>query len=329
MTLYVKNRNNEHQCSRTVTVDAAPPSTACSDMIDNDGDGLVDMNDTGCRSRGDDDESNGYARVITACSDGIDNDNDGFTDLKDIGCQNAYDNSEKNPEDVILTGGEIAQQICLTESKKKVSFIDIEDSFAKDVVLDLAGSYYSGTAGGFKGDTVIEGYRTNQGAEFRGDQPIRRDEAIKILTLASCLVEYDENGIDDTQKFNYKDPEFQREDYWAKKFAYRAANRGLINKVSRMHPESNVTRGEFAKMLVLLDQKLRGTKIENCERGEELSADMDFKHWSCRYFKTLDKLEIAGGITDRNGNYRLYPNGILDRANAAVWLNNYVSVINK
>ncbi len=61
----------------------------CSDGEDNDGDGLVDMEDPGCDSPQDDDESG-----IFQCSDGEDNDGDGLVDMEDPGCDSPQDNDE-------------------------------------------------------------------------------------------------------------------------------------------------------------------------------------------------------------------------------------------
>lgn len=96
---------------------------ACNDNEDNDGDGLIDLNDPGCVNGSDldetdipecangvDDDSNGqidfpddiscssYAdndeNGLAACADNIDNDGDGQIDLLDSGCDNAADSSE-------------------------------------------------------------------------------------------------------------------------------------------------------------------------------------------------------------------------------------------
>ncbi len=75
-------------------------TTACSDGLDNDNDGLIDLDDPGCADLTDNDE---YNEVIspepeptTACSDGLDNDNDGLIDLDDPGCKNTNDDNENN-----------------------------------------------------------------------------------------------------------------------------------------------------------------------------------------------------------------------------------------
>ena len=57
---------------------------ACADGIDNDGDGAIDRDDSGCDDQNDDHE--GDAERGAACSDGVDNDGDGATDAVDAGC---------------------------------------------------------------------------------------------------------------------------------------------------------------------------------------------------------------------------------------------------
>jgi hypothetical protein len=68
---------------------------ACSNRIDDDGDGKTDFagHDSGCSSPEDRSEKN------PACSDGKDNDGDGEIDFAghDLDCSSATDPSEKNP----------------------------------------------------------------------------------------------------------------------------------------------------------------------------------------------------------------------------------------
>ena len=68
---------------------------ACSDGWDNDGDGLIDLEDSGCASANDDSEvphdtncssPNDPSERDPECSDGIDNDGDAVIDLSDPGC---------------------------------------------------------------------------------------------------------------------------------------------------------------------------------------------------------------------------------------------------
>jgi hypothetical protein len=60
------------------------PPTACSNGLDDDGDGVTDFpNEKGCESSRDDDEVD---PAVTQCSDGIDNDGDQLVDSEDPQC---------------------------------------------------------------------------------------------------------------------------------------------------------------------------------------------------------------------------------------------------
>jgi hypothetical protein len=65
--------------------------TACGDGVDNDGDGSVDLADSGCAVAIDPLEGDPEA---PHCSDGFDNDEDGLLDLLDPGCSDAADAAE-------------------------------------------------------------------------------------------------------------------------------------------------------------------------------------------------------------------------------------------
>lgn len=76
----------------------ASAPAACSDGIDNDGDGRIDYPaDPGCVSPDDADEQDPLPPPA-ACQDGLDNDGDGRVDFPDDpGCASATDNDETNP----------------------------------------------------------------------------------------------------------------------------------------------------------------------------------------------------------------------------------------
>jgi lysophospholipase L1-like esterase len=87
-----------------VDPDPFEPPLICDDGIDNDGDGLIDLADPGCK-----DASAG--REDPQCNDGIDNDGDAAIDLDDPQCGAAWDNREAartgcglGPELVLLLG---------------------------------------------------------------------------------------------------------------------------------------------------------------------------------------------------------------------------------
>lgn len=83
------------QKSITVTIPTGP---ACSDGLDNDGDGLIDLADPGCSSATDTSEE-------IECQDGINNDTaDTNIDLADLGCMNASDDTEDPNPPPVPTG---------------------------------------------------------------------------------------------------------------------------------------------------------------------------------------------------------------------------------
>ena len=96
----------------TITTCAAPPQ--CSDGLDNDNDGLRDIDDPSCHTDGnpgnpgsynpnDNDESS-----PPQCSDTFDNDGDGLPDSQDPGCHtdgNAGNPASYNPNDNSEAGG--------------------------------------------------------------------------------------------------------------------------------------------------------------------------------------------------------------------------------
>jgi enterochelin esterase-like enzyme len=64
---------------------------ACSDDIDNDEDGMIDLDDDDCHTTSGRSES---AASVSRCQDGIDNDLDGRIDAEDPGCIQPSDNGE-------------------------------------------------------------------------------------------------------------------------------------------------------------------------------------------------------------------------------------------
>ncbi len=71
---------------------ASPAQSQCSDGVDNDRDGAIDLADFSCQN---DSKNNDESLPKAQCQDGIDNDGDGAIDLADFSCQN---NSQKNDE---------------------------------------------------------------------------------------------------------------------------------------------------------------------------------------------------------------------------------------
>lgn len=77
------------------SIDCACVAYQCSDGQDNDGDGLVDLQDPGCPSP----QGNNESSATSQCQDGADNDGDGAADFPaDFSCSARTDNDEANPK---------------------------------------------------------------------------------------------------------------------------------------------------------------------------------------------------------------------------------------
>ncbi|MBD3313712.1 PKD domain-containing protein [Candidatus Woesearchaeota archaeon] len=101
---------------------------ACSDNFDNDGDGLVDLDDPGCEDGEDDDETDPV--TLPECSDGIDNDGDGLVDMDDPDCSSSDDDSEDEDN-----GGDVPQ-VALLFPEDGASFQTSQITFIYGVVDD-------------------------------------------------------------------------------------------------------------------------------------------------------------------------------------------------
>lgn len=112
---------------------------ACSDKIDNDGDGYTDYpSDPGCSSKTDNSELN----LNIQCDDGLDNDGDTQIDYPDdAGCSSPTDNDETNCGDGICEGGEVCD-VCVADCGHCNSCSDTDGG----IVL-----YVQGTVSGYSG----------------------------------------------------------------------------------------------------------------------------------------------------------------------------------
>jgi hypothetical protein len=88
-------------CSAVDSGFAKPPVAICSDGLDNDGDGLIDLNDPGCK--GDPNRNTEKDPDGPACDNGRDDDGDGVSDYRtdangDPGCLSPTDDSENDAD---------------------------------------------------------------------------------------------------------------------------------------------------------------------------------------------------------------------------------------
>ncbi|MEZ4472219.1 MAG: hypothetical protein R3F60_15775 [bacterium] len=91
--IFVEQGFLELMAARTVTVVVQSNIRACNNLVDDDGDGLIDLADPGCEEGLDNSEVD--PAEVPECSDGIDNDDDGLIDWPDDdGCFAAGDRDE-------------------------------------------------------------------------------------------------------------------------------------------------------------------------------------------------------------------------------------------
>ena len=84
-----------------VWVPAENTDYACSDGIDNDGNGYTDCADNNCKQLSVCCVKTGDENTVAACSDGIDNDCDGYVDCGDFSCKGGNSKDSKATEESI------------------------------------------------------------------------------------------------------------------------------------------------------------------------------------------------------------------------------------
>ena len=166
---------------------------ACSDGVDNDGDGKIDFPfEPGCDSPSDDDETD--PATPSVCSNGADDDNDMATDFPaDYGCSSAAGTSEifcapeTNPTALITTTpvtgttmgltSDFASHSCQSSSSGPDTVLALQLPVAVDtLVLDLSSSSY---------DTVLSVRDLTCGTELGCDDDSGDPGAQSKLTMTS------------------------------------------------------------------------------------------------------------------------------------------------
>ena len=166
----------------------------CSDGLDNDGDGLVDLADPGCESAADLSEHGD-----NACDDGLDNDADGLTDWpNDPDCLDAMDTAELKPSLVGSDAGPTARGF---DKKGKYAFysdgyffkiIDVSNPAAPNLIGSC--SYQSGEyCYGYANDIFVNGnyaYLASGWPDILGIIDISNPAVPKQIGGASGIDEY-------------------------------------------------------------------------------------------------------------------------------------------
>lgn len=269
---------------------------------------------------------------VTQCNDGKDNDGDGKIDLKDAGCIDALDDDEENHQEVItkkasakevVSKYETAGFSCL-DKVKYIKYKDLKNTNLSDDVIDTI--YLLSQLANEKRAIVI-GYDADDdnGRVFKADSNIRRDEAAKIAYVGTCF----ESFLDATNNLRFKSVGYKdiSSKDWSVDIINAMTNADIIGGYSdnKFHPEQNVSRAEFIKILVdiylLENPKAKFTKYDPKKYD---FWDVDEKDWHKDYMATAFELGIVKGFKHQ-GQYVLNPDFDLTRAEAAVLMNNFLA----
>jgi uncharacterized repeat protein (TIGR01451 family) len=147
--IYNPNGTSEYNPSASSSSSSSSVSHAqCSDGIDNDFDGAIDTQDSGCYTNGyyDPNDNSEYAAQSSSssssssvyhpqCSDGIDNDNDGAIDFYDSGCYvNGYYDANDNSEYAVQSS-----------SSSSSSSAQINGSFTVNIISNVTNVHVGDT----------------------------------------------------------------------------------------------------------------------------------------------------------------------------------------
>lgn len=304
----------------------------CADGKDNDGDGWYDLDDPGCDSALDDDETHQAATNIPECADGIDNDGDGKIDGKDGGCVNAFDDDETNePEKItkkatakeVVKKYEAAGLSCL-DKVKYIKYNDIEESSYSEAIVD---TIYLLSQLANENKAIVIGYDDPEesGRLFGPDLNIRRDEAVKIAYVGTCF----ETFLEDANNLDVSDAGYGdiSSSDWSDDIVNALSNAGIISGYSdgNFYPGQNVTRAEFIKILVDI-YLLQNTDAEfsTFDPDEHPFLGIDENDWHRDYMATAYDLGIIEGYKYQD-KVVLNPDIDITRSEAAVLMNNYLA----
>ena len=150
------------------------PNPECSDGIDNDGNGQTDYPaDAGCSSAADDDES-----ANAQCADGIDNDGDGNVDLADAGCSSAGDNSEGSPQ-ANLESFDVSPNLVRSGDRVTVSWA--AENVQSCTATGTNGDAWSGTSGTHTSSALTSETTFRLVCVDLEDETVSASETVKIV----------------------------------------------------------------------------------------------------------------------------------------------------
>lgn len=169
----------------------------------------------------------------------------------------------------------------------KVTFADINSTFAKEYIVKLAGA------------NIINGY---EDGTFKPERDASRAEYLKIV-LRGMGIDYSDA---DTSKLTFADVDANS---WIAKVVVKATELNMIDSANKnFRPNDSITRAESMKML------LNAAWIELVDT--ETSDFSDVNGWSAKYVQTAKNLGIVNG---QEVNWKLVfrPNDSITRAEVA------------
>lgn len=243
------------------------------------------------------------------CADGIDNDGDGYVDLKDGGCQSPDDQDESNivpRTSPACSDGFDNDGDGLTDLQDIgcINHLDSSEDNPLETILPGGEPYQNfclqfqeGNDQSFKDflsedliqDFLNTSYLSKPIIEVENPHSgLLRSQAFDLLAKTTCII---------------KDRHYQL-------------------PVSELNDQALLTRGEFLKVMIEIDNHQQELQTAECQNPP--ATDLYLEDWHCRYFNTA--LE-RGYIHLLDGN-RIYPNLPITKETALIWLNNYISQIN-
>lgn len=190
-------------------------------------------------------------------------------------------------KDIKVETSEDGKVTVTTKDGKKVTFSDINNTFAKEYIAKLA---WLG---------IINGY---EDGTFKPEQNASRAEYLKIV-LRGMGIDYSNA---DTSKLTFADVD---KDSWIAKVVVKAVELNMIDGANKnFRPNDNITRAESMKML------LNAAWIEV---SETTTSDFsDVSGWAVKYVQKAKELWIVNG-QEVNGKLIFRPFDSITRAEVA------------
>ena len=243
-----------------------------------------------------------------------DEDGDGLSNLEEF-IQGTNLNDEDTDNDGVDDGEEIelgtdpVENPCLLYVGTGKHFADMEDHWAKEVVIIL---HRTKVLPSYK--RVVDGYDFDTETLFLPNREITRYELLKMALFTSCiplLEETEDAGITFSDVPNGSRPRENKDRQKRRQTIYTAMNDGIVEgyEDGTFLPDAPINRAEALKIL------LKATELEELEEpfAVQKFSDVPEGAWFAPYVKRLVEYAIVEGFED--GTFR--PEQHITRAEAS------------